>query len=288
MAVLPPSSTTIMLVLLFLFLAGHSSFHGSLARSTENIVQLSNREFDVLSRDLINRRYYTGAAVLQLYIVRSELSRGVTLLIPVDASLTQASGIRHQYRGLVKFHMLETNLNFRALRLLPVGTWLPTELPGYGVEVTHNSDTFFALNHVPIVEPNICPSLVQRDITCHGVQGVLNPLSTLSPKPYSVPQTSRAPLNTSIPSPAPSPSPTVAPVSSPMSIAAPTPSTSFPSLPPVFQSPVTNPTPPFGIPPFLLAPTSEPLENKAMPIRMSHVHIFVLVAFFLAHCMIVN
>ncbi|MCO5557107.1 hypothetical protein L7F22_010663 [Adiantum nelumboides] len=285
MALLPPSSTTIMLVLLFLFLAGHSSFHGSLARSTENIVQLSNHEFEVLSRDLINRRYYTGATVLQLYVVRSELACGVTLLIPIDASLTQASGIRHQYRGLVKFHMLETNLNFRALRLLPVGTWLPTELPGYGVEVTHNSDTIFALNHVPIVDPDICPSLVQRDITCHGVQGVLNPLSTLSPKPYSVP---RAPMNAYIPSPAPSPSPTVTPVSSPMSIAAPTPVPSSPPLPPVFQSPITNPTPPFGIPPFLLAPTSEPLENKAMPIRISHVHISVIVAFFLVHCMMVN
>ncbi|MCO5551732.1 hypothetical protein L7F22_005236 [Adiantum nelumboides] len=94
---------------------GHLSFHGSLAHSIENIVQLSDRKFEILSRDLINRRYFTGAATLQLYVVRLELAHGVTLLIPIDASLTQVSGIWHQYRGLVKFHMLEINLNFRVL-----------------------------------------------------------------------------------------------------------------------------------------------------------------------------
>ncbi|MCO5580629.1 hypothetical protein L7F22_034499 [Adiantum nelumboides] len=90
----------------------HLRFHGSLARSTENIVQLSDREFEDLSRDLINRRYYTGATTFQLYVVRSELVHGVTLLVPIDASLTQVSEIRHPHRGLVKFHMLEINLNF--------------------------------------------------------------------------------------------------------------------------------------------------------------------------------
>ncbi|KAH7444075.1 hypothetical protein KP509_02G063200 [Ceratopteris richardii] len=204
---------------------------------------ISNATFNALLGDLQSNSFFTAAAALRL-LARPYLRSHITLLVPTDSSLAQAGSISPRaYPDLIRFHILERNLNFDQLRTLPVGTWIPTLLPNAGVQVTANAGGNVSLDGVPVIRPNLCRSIVSAFITCQGMSAILNPNSPFSPRPSPNPF-----LFAGVP-----PSPTPAPVSLP-----PAPSPFTPLLPP-------SPTPVAGAISPVPAPQLAPVTQAPAP-----------------------
>lgn len=138
--------------------------------------QLSNATIFDLLQELRSKGFLTGATILS-YIAKPFLVSGITLLIPTDMAIADAAVnlSPKQFPPLIEFHILERNLKYRQLRLFPVGTWLPTALPGYGVEVTSNTAGNYSFNNAQIIKPDLCSNLRSALITCQGISSVLNP-----------------------------------------------------------------------------------------------------------------
>ncbi|KAH7302026.1 hypothetical protein KP509_23G053000 [Ceratopteris richardii] len=246
---------------------------------------LSKIEVHELLGDLNYRKFCVAASALA-NTPRATFYRNSTLLVPSDEALMFAFKYFSDYRPDLALHTLAEELSYDDLRRMPNGTWIPSKLPNFGVHVTENQGDVYTLNEVPVVAPNICPNLVQRGLTCHGIDGVLDPLSPfsrmsgenlapISPPDAALPPSALSPLaNSPTPSPDasspgispdlplfPLPPPFPLPRPPPHNIVAPSldPSSSLANLnSSSFKSP-------FGIATSILGPASQPPSpNSAM------------------------
>ncbi|MCO5582262.1 hypothetical protein L7F22_036154 [Adiantum nelumboides] len=199
--------------------------------------QLSQQDLNSLLQDLRNNQFFTGASILS-FLTPAFLTSRITLMIPTDSAIASVvdrfSGLALQYPPIVQFHIVTRNLNFNQLLLLPNGTWLPTMVPGKGVQVTNDDPANYTLNDARIVQPDICPSVGEIDIACQGIDRLFDITSVLAPEPQN-PPFPPTPSATSIP-PVVSPSPPLPPPSPP-----PSPPSPPPPAPPA-TPPATTPS----------------------------------------------
>ncbi|KAH7431478.1 hypothetical protein KP509_08G050300 [Ceratopteris richardii] len=167
---------------------------------------LSDQDFDALLKDLQAQKFFTAASILG-FLTPPFLTDHITLLVPTDtaiaAAINQFSAISLAYPAIIQFHILGRNLNFDQLKLFPVGTWLPTMVPGKGVQVTSSSPSDFRLNNAKISQPDICPSMAKFSISCQGINSLLNLSSILTDVPKNPPVLAPLPSVSIPPVPAP-------------------------------------------------------------------------------------
>eukprot|EP00249_Psilotum_nudum_P018476 c26823_g1_i1 orf=284-1213(+) len=189
---------------------------------------ISDSDMTALINALRNSQFWTGATVISF--VKRQLIPKTTLLIPTDSAIATAgvSGLPDAVLpSMLRFHTLENNLSFSALKLLPVETWLPTILPGAFLQITNNQPSNFSFFNSRVIKPDMCPS-TSALIVCHGVDSVLNytqfgmlpvmptaPAPTLPTPPTPAPT---APLLKPTPAPAPIPPPSFKPTPAPAPI----------------------------------------------------------------------
>ncbi|KAI5078139.1 hypothetical protein GOP47_0007963 [Adiantum capillus-veneris] len=207
---------SITLLVQFLFLAPTSMQAHAQQRD------LSSQDLDAILQDMRNNQFFTAASILS-FLKPPFLENRITLMIPTDAAIASVvdrfSGLTLQYPPIVQYHIVTRNLNFKQLLLLPQETWLPTMVPSKGVQITNNNPTNYTLNDARIVKPDMCPSVVEAEIACHGIDRLFDISSVLAPEPENPPFPSEpvaAPTPpVSPPPPPPPPSPPLSPPASP-------------------------------------------------------------------------
>ncbi|MCO5584534.1 hypothetical protein L7F22_038462 [Adiantum nelumboides] len=232
-------ASSVYVCLLYCVLLWSTPYHQAVQGQALPESGISDIAFDALLKDLRGNKFFTAATALSL-LARPYLQPKTTLLIPTDNSLVEAVAFPPKdYLSLIKFHILEKNFNFKQLRLLPVGTWIPTALPSFAIEVTSNTAANFSLGTAQLTKPNLCPSLVSSFISCQGINAILNPNAQLSPNPFRFGATPPATAPPSLPPSSfppiflpPSFAPTTPPPLNTPSTLAPSPSSSSASLAP--------------------------------------------------------
>lgn len=157
----------------------------------------------------------------------------LTFFMPDDRMLSRIVLPTNDVSNFVLCHSIPKPLLFDYLEHIPTGSLIPTSAPGYMVRINNKGQKSFFLDNVRITKPNVC--VAGSSIRCHGIDGVLLPVTNVAapPSPSCPPNTAPIIAMPMPPPPPPPPTPPVSDVIQPLSSGLPAPaSAASPSTPP--------------------------------------------------------
>ncbi|KAL3713973.1 hypothetical protein ACJRO7_006001 [Eucalyptus globulus] len=145
----------------------------------------------------------------------------LTFFIPDDGMLSRIVLPTNDVSHFVLRHSIPKPLLFDYLEHIPTGSLIPTSAPGYLVRIDNKGCRSYFLDNVRVTKPNVC--VAGSSIRCHGIDGVLLPVTNVTESPSPPCPGNTAPV-TAMPTP-PSPPPPASDVIQSLSSASPAPAT---------------------------------------------------------------
>jgi len=92
----------------------------------------------------------------------------VTVFAPTDQNFAYVASSSSLLAAMIRFHVVPTRLRFSDLLRLPVGSGLPTLLPGRRLYITgaYDAEHPLTINNVPIVHPDVYST---HEVVVHGI-----------------------------------------------------------------------------------------------------------------------
>ncbi|KAF8008837.1 hypothetical protein BT93_K2477 [Corymbia citriodora subsp. variegata] len=126
----------------------------------------------------------------------------LTFFMPDDRMLSRIVIPTNDVSDFVLRHSIPKPLLFDYLEHIPTGSLIPTSVPGYVVRINNKGHRSFFLDNVRVTKPNVC--VAGFSIRCHGIDGVLLPLTNVTESPSPPCPHNTAPV-TAMPAPPPPP-----------------------------------------------------------------------------------
>ncbi|KAI3411305.1 FAS1 domain-containing protein [Psidium guajava] len=145
------------------------------------------------------------------------LEGNLTFFMPDDRTLSRIVLPTDEVSGFVLRHSIPKPLLFDYLEHIPTGSLIPTSVPGDMVRINNEGRRSFFIDNVRITQPNVC--VAGSSIRCHGIDGVLLPVTNVTESPSPPCLRNPAPLK-AMPTPR-APPPAVSDVIQPLGSASP-------------------------------------------------------------------
>ncbi|KAL4351683.1 hypothetical protein GQ457_06G024240 [Hibiscus cannabinus] len=173
--------------------------------SSTTLPPKNDRDLRIATEEMQKANYFTFVMLLNMSPLDSEFLENITFLMPNDRMLSKTVIPENEVYTFLQRHSIPSPLIFEHLQYIPTGSILPSSLPEYMMGVANGGDRrSFVLNNVRIISPNICTT---GSIRCHGIDGVLSPVSNVSLHTCSDDAVSVAPPPSLVTSPPPLPPP---------------------------------------------------------------------------------
>ncbi|KAK8712163.1 hypothetical protein V6N13_147410 [Hibiscus sabdariffa] len=173
--------------------------------SSTTLPPKNDRDLQIATEEMQKANYFTFVMLLNMSPLDSEFLENITFLMPNDRMLSKTVIPENEVYTFLQRHSIPSPLIFEHLQYIPTGSILPSSLPEYMMGVANGGDRrSFVLNNVRIISPNICTT---GSIRCHGIDGVLSPVSNVSLHTCSDDADSVAPPPSLVTSPPPLPPP---------------------------------------------------------------------------------
>ncbi|KAE8720393.1 Cellulose synthase-like D3 [Hibiscus syriacus] len=170
----PMATTPIMITMVTLLI----SLLESSCSTTMTLSPNDNRDLRVAMEEMQKANYFTFVMLLNMSPLDTKFLANITFLMPNDRMLSKTVIPENEIHAFLQRHSIPSQLIFEHLLFVPTGSILPSSLPEYAMNVVNGGTRRgFVLNNVRIISPNICTA---GSIRCHGVDGVLSPVSNIS------------------------------------------------------------------------------------------------------------
>ncbi|GMI65655.1 hypothetical protein HRI_000234800 [Hibiscus trionum] len=146
--------------------------------SSTTLPPRDDQDLRIATEEMQKANYFTFVMLLNMSPLDSKFLRNITFLMPNDRMLSKTVIPENEVYTFLQRHSIPSPLIFEHLQYIPTGSILPSSLPEYMMGVANGGDRrSFVLNNVRIISPNICTA---GSIRCHGIDGVLSPVSNVS------------------------------------------------------------------------------------------------------------
>ncbi|GMI79589.1 hypothetical protein HRI_001628200 [Hibiscus trionum] len=146
--------------------------------STSTLPPEDDRDLRIATEEMQKANYFTFVMLLNMLPLDSKFFGNVTFLMPNDRMLSKTVIPENVVYTFLQRHSIPSSLIFEHLLYIPTGSVLPSSLSEYTMNIANGGTRrSFVLNNVRIISPNICTA---GSIRCHGIDGVLSPVSNVT------------------------------------------------------------------------------------------------------------
>ncbi|CAL5367930.1 unnamed protein product [Camellia sinensis] len=150
--------------------------------TTATTINNVNQDLVVAIAEMQTANYFTFVMLINMAPPSLIQANNITFLMPNDRTLAKTT--IPENNGVVDFllrHSIPSPLLFDHLVHIPTGSIIPSSEPKFMLHISNNGRKSFYLNNVRIISPNICTA--GSSIRCHGIDGVVKAIATVSPSP---------------------------------------------------------------------------------------------------------
>ncbi|XWS58750.1 hypothetical protein CRYUN_Cryun08bG0060700 [Craigia yunnanensis] len=152
----------------------------ALLRSTTSTnIPAKDQDLRVAIEEMQKANYFTFVMLINMSPLDRKFLGNITFFMPTDRMLSKTIIPQNAVSSFLHRHSVPSPLLFEHLQYIPTGSILPSSMPEYMLNVSNGGGRrSFFLNNVRIITPNICT--LGSSIRCHGIDGVLRPVSNIS------------------------------------------------------------------------------------------------------------
>ncbi|GAV76543.1 Fasciclin domain-containing protein [Cephalotus follicularis] len=156
-----------------------------ISTATPSDIHAKNQDLLVAIEEMKRANYFTFVLLINMSpLEQAALIGNVTFLMPNDRMLSKITMRQNAVSDFLLLHSIPSPLLLEHLEHIPTGSFLPSSLPEFMLNISNNGRRRYFLNNVKIISPNICTA--GSSIRCHGIDGVLKATKwpvTSSPMP---------------------------------------------------------------------------------------------------------